>query len=347
MIEEKPVTKKQENHQRPSSLISKPQITNTAPAPSIVPAEKHAPSPKDIRGAVISKQPEKNPKESLYQLTAPDAKDRPTPFENRVFWLNFVGIAIAILTAVFFYAQLREMRTQTGVLIAQSDSSNADASLHAVETNKQLKLAQEQADAAVAQVTALQSQVAAMNNQSSLATAAQIPFVFLKEMPQEVETLQDDANVKWSQVWHNSGGSRPIGLKIWSDCTDFLSTSPFTFRRGISLPIELVIGPATDRTIAGCEASYSYLKKLDDENVARGRAGDDLRRQFYVFGGADYQDFLGHPHTVEYCYQLYWDNRSLKFGFRLIPCIKPNNKYNCTDEECEDWNPHKLSAKSR
>jgi hypothetical protein len=107
----------------------------------------------------------------------------------------------------------------------------------------------------------------------------------------------------------------------------------------LNRPVSLVIGPGTDKTIGGCEALYSYLKKIDDENLARARAHDDTRRLFYVFGGADYKDFLGHPHTVEYCNQLWWDNRSLKFGFQLVTCDPPNDKYNCTDQECEDWHP--------
>ena len=66
---------------------------------------------------------------------------------------------------------------------------------------------------------------------------------------------------------------------------------------------------------------------------------DKLRKTLLVFGGADYKDFLGHLHSLEYCYQMYWDNRTIKFGFHLVPCLPPNNIHNCTDEDCKDWKP--------
>jgi hypothetical protein len=184
-----------------------------------------------------------------------------------------------------------------------------------------------------------------MHRQLDLSTTAQIPFIFLKDLPQSTEDLHDDSNVKWSEVWHNTGGSKPLELKIWSDCTDFLTTTPIKFHRRISPPINVVLGPHTDRTIGGCEASYNYLKKMIDENITRAHAGDETQHNFYIFGGADYRDFLGHPHTVEYCYQLYWDNLSLKFGFHPIQCLAPNDSHNCTDEECKDWSPAGTTAK--
>ena len=90
-----------------------------------------------------------------------------------------------------------------------------------------------------------------MDKQLSLSTNAQIPFVFLRDMPQETEDLGDDSLVKWSQVWHNSGGSKPLDLEIWGDCPDAVATEPLDFDSSSIPPTKLVLGPQTERTVGG------------------------------------------------------------------------------------------------
>lgn len=133
-----------------------------------------------------------------------------------------------------------------------------------------------------------------MNRQLSLNTLAQTPFIFLKEAPQSIEPYGNDFLVKWSEVWHNSGGSKPEHLKIWSTCGASDEKQRLDFSRQF-FTTTTVIGPQSDRTIEGCETSYSYVKSLEDENSKRARASNDTRIYFYLFGGADYRDFLGVP----------------------------------------------------
>ena len=258
--------------------------------------------------------------------------------------VNGLLLIVTVIIACIYNGQLNQMRKATDA--ATQASQTAKDTLTEMRTGSGAQDTHNLAQQAVTQATqttnlasAAKKEAEAMSQQLSVLTASQIPIVFLKEMPQETESIGQDSGVKWREVWHNSGGTKPVELKIWSDCTDYLTTTPIEFHRKVAYAMKLVIGPGTDKTIAGCEASYSYLKKIDDENHARVAARDETRRQFYVLGGADYKDFLGHPHTFEYCNQLWWNNRSLKFGFELIPCYPPNDKYTCIDEECQDWNP--------
>ena len=191
------------------------------------------------------------------------------------------------------------------------------------------------ADAAAKQAVQAAAQTAAIKAQLSLYTAAQLPFIFLKEMPQSTEAFGDDTLIKWTQIWHNSGGSKPLSLSIWSDCPDSKTTETMNFYRfRRQNVIHVVLGPQTDRTIPGCETSYSHLKALDDANLRQARI-DNTRNNMYIIGGADYKDFVGTPHMVEYCYQIGWDNRNVKFGFHLLECREPYQGHNCADEECQ------------
>lgn len=268
------------------------------------------------------------------------------PLKDRLMLYFTFGIFLAAAaTYAVFQHQANIMQDQLG----EMQSAGQQAERLAMLTQGQMVNAAKEADNTKEMADALTRQAGITNRQLNLAIGAQIPFVFLKEIQQTTEDLHTtdlrtgqvviDSIVKWPQVWHNSGGSKPVGLKIWDDCTDFMNTKPMEFHRRIVPPTEVVLGPGADRTINGCEASYAWLKATDDENLARAQTNNDARKLVYVFGGADYKDFLGHPHTVEYCYQVFWDNRSIKFGFELIQCQAPDDGHNCTDEECKDWNP--------
>ncbi len=59
-----------------------------------------------------------------------------------------IGLFVATITLRVFKQQLGEMKTQTDTLIQQTETENAGASHRAVETDRQLRVLQKQADAA-------------------------------------------------------------------------------------------------------------------------------------------------------------------------------------------------------
>jgi hypothetical protein len=128
----------------------------------MIPTEDSIAEPKYVGDATASKQAQQNPKEGDQISNHVDKMDALSPFDTRMFWLTLVGIAIAFLTAVFFYRQLGEMQTQTALLIQQSETGNADASWHAVQTYKQLGAELEQAKAASRNAVAAEKMVLAV-----------------------------------------------------------------------------------------------------------------------------------------------------------------------------------------
>ena len=92
------------------------------------------------------------------QGTPQAGKNAMSAFERRVIWLTSVAIAVAAITAVIFYVQLRVMSNQTQILASQSESATAGALFSDMNTRKQLSIAQQQAKAAQDSVDAIQKQ---------------------------------------------------------------------------------------------------------------------------------------------------------------------------------------------
>ncbi len=276
-------------------------------------------------------------------------------------WTRYLEVGCAVLLVLItgkytYYAghQLTEMRRTNDLTQQALNGSNQSLSETIAQMQEQSDQTGRLADNAGTQATqtkllardthnlslAAKTQASALDQQVKLLTASQIPFLSMNQITRVIEPTKDDHLIKWSQEWENSGGSAPLDLKIWSDCpvtpTIFSDRSGrIDFYRNRKNAIPVVMSTHGKKSILACEASYAGLKQADDESLKYAHSGSNFREYNFVIGGADYKDFLGKHHIVEFCYQTEWDNRSSDFGFELIPCLAPNDGHNCTDEECK------------
>ncbi len=170
-----------------------------------------------------------------------------------------------------------------------------------------------------------------LNRQADAMQANTRAFVFLKNLDRRTEPFGDDILIKWLYTWRSNGTTEAKHLIIRSNCHDEIMGKELDFSRWPGGDSPAFIGPDTEQTMVGCETAASALKSLDHRNTGR---SDDIRYWFFIFGKATYDDVFGASHRLEYCYQVWWDNRRIDLGFELIPCDGVNARHNCADEDC-------------
>jgi hypothetical protein len=278
-------------------------------------------------------------------------------------FLALCAVVMSILQWSVMSGQLGEMKggsADTHKLAVQAKNQADRTNELAVAAGKQADAAKTQSEQAIAQTSKMTEslgrtdklisethmlaqnaglQATAMKQQLSLYTAAQTPFLTMNELSRSTESYGDDTLIKWTEESENSGGSKPLELKIWSDCHDAKQSDRLDFYRNRNNGLAVVIAPHSVRRLNGCETSGNFMKQLDQRSLVAAQSGSSDRFTMYVFGGAGYKDFLGGKHVVEYCYQAWWDNRNIDFGFQMSQCTPPNDGHNCTDEECKPSSP--------
>lgn len=315
MIKENSSGNDQKDDKQPPSVISEPKAPNIATTPSLVPAKESASAPEQVNRTVIAEKAKEKPKETNCEPAPAATEDKLSPFEKRMFWLTLVGIAVGAITVVFFYAQLQEMRTQTGLLIGQSQSGNVDASLHAAVTGKELKLVQEQAQAAQDNVSAIREQM--RQDQRAWVGTGDTTFVVNGTSPFKVQTTiknvgKTPALEAISKIyWVIKSRDTPLVLKDiiygqWAKTMNNGTIFPTQSLQIRSRASEIV---PNQLSIANALAESSTL---------------------YIYGFIRYKDVFGRTHWTHFCYATANDMQS------VAPC----DIYNDTDRD-PDQNQNK------
>jgi hypothetical protein len=280
------------------------------------------------------------------------ANEDSSQLAKEVHWIQYatfwsqIGLAlIGIVALCIYHGQLKQMIDSNNLTRSALAGSNQSLSETLAEMQEQVDATYSLYDEAQRQTkqtsilagnAAVQARLA--RQQLALYTQTQVPFIFVRDVSQTIEPNGNDILVKWSIQWRNSGGSQPIGLKIHSTCHDGILKDMLDFSpQKIGVEATPVIAPQGDRTAAGCETSRSFLDEIRKANMSR--TGSDPYKVFFLYGFAEYNDFLLTQHHIEFCYQLLWDNPNIAEGFHMIECTQPNNIHTCKDEECKDWTP--------
>lgn len=112
-----------------------------------------SPNPPDISGNLAENEyPQGAPKNNHVLKVEIVKDDELKPFETRMYILTVIGLAAAIVSAIYFRGQMLEMRTQNDHLYTQSQIDNAGASVSMMQTREQLIISREQAKTAQATV---------------------------------------------------------------------------------------------------------------------------------------------------------------------------------------------------
>jgi hypothetical protein len=177
------------------------------------------------------------------------------------------------------------------------------------------------------QLDVMENQLRQMNNTAR-------PFIYLKSIDTIVESEKNDKLIKWKYTWRNNGVIAGKNLTLWSDCHDDAAVAAISIHKDNKLDFRAFIGPGAEQSFIGCVEHASFIKKTYDVLINK---NSGKIKKYYVFGGAKYYDDLGIKHLFEFCQEAWWNNADSDMGFDLVPCIDQNEKYNCTDEECEDY----------
>jgi hypothetical protein len=103
--------------------------------------------------------PHAEPDKGSSTAKADESKKPMTRFERVTIGLAFLGTLLAIVSAVLFYDQFREMATQSDMLDIGARQARRDSAIADIKTQAQLKLAGHQVKAAQDSVKAIQRQM--------------------------------------------------------------------------------------------------------------------------------------------------------------------------------------------
>ncbi|MGD0921998.1 MAG: hypothetical protein ABSA70_09575 [Terriglobia bacterium] len=209
MIEERSSDQAQKSDEQSPPVIGQSKASECAASPLPVPAENTPSLPNNGRPAYNSEKTDNYAKEALQEFSAGVSEDSSMkPYEKRMFWMTVVGIAVGILTAVFFCSQLLEMRTQTALIVQQSQIENAGASHRTAETFRQLNIAQKQAQAA-------QDSLATIREQMRLDQRAWVGLVHTETMGGKQSEDRSTFSYDYVRVsFRNSGKTPALNVSV-------------------------------------------------------------------------------------------------------------------------------------
>jgi len=260
--------------------------------PSVKPAIESRvlpPSKTDVSGESEAKGPRNNVKQPENELKPFEAK---TLFWTRVgFIVGIVTLAIAVLTLVVFYRQLKVMQAQ----LRQAEGDSAVTAKNAQD-----------------QIAALQSQADAVNKQMRVSERAWVgPNGIV------VWKIKPDEESMWSVVVTNTGKSPALRLYAKYSGRSVPRGAPKDF--SYDPPIE---GAAHSNTVLQpgmllyfTSPKHPVISQLQADAIRRG----DLI--VYIYGEIRYWDIFREEHHTTYCMEMRRD----------LVTVAPCKEYNSAD----------------
>jgi len=208
------------------------------------------------------------------------------PFEHKMYWLTLAGIAVAVVTGAIFFSQFRVMTDQTQILASQSESAAASGAVAEFNTRKQLEIAQEQADAAQANVKVVQKTM-------RLEQRAWVA----------VETL-DDAGFEPGKPYRVTITFKNTGRTPASEIESDVESEPVPKGE----PVRFIYtekpvkgGLISPNSVARRDLFATHGNPLDAFDFADFELGN---RTEYVYGFLRYRDIFRDKHWLTFCFHV-------------------------------------------
>jgi len=236
---------------------------------------------------------------------------------NRGTWLAFLAAAIYAGIAAF---QLHQMKRANDLTRQALDNGDHALSETLTEMEGQIEQMSRLADNAKAQADRTRELAATASSQLRENKSIDRAFVFVRSImstPYPKTKEAQDNGFTILANWANSGSTPTKGLKVRSGC----GVTPFA--EGISQVLS--IGPKGEEAVKACQTSEDQITAFN----ARTHSWD-------VWGRATYRDAFGEYHLTEFCKEGYFEYLhapTIAYRVSTAECLK----FNCTDEECEDY----------